>query len=84
MENEKAENIALAIYPNPIHNGEDLNIVANANARIKLISLQGSVLKQTIATGNITKLPITGLSSGIYILMVEDDGNIQTAKLIVR
>ena len=82
--NEKAENTALAIYPNPIHNGQDLNIVANANARIKLISLQGSVLKQTIATGNITQLPISGLSSGIYILMVEDDDDIQAAKLIVR
>lgn len=82
--NEKVEKTALVIYPNPVRVGEELNIVANADARIKVVSLQGSTLIQKVATGNTTTLPIVGIEAGIYILVVEDGASIQTAKLIVR
>lgn len=84
IENNVANTTALIVYPTPVRNGEKLKVLTGENARIKLVSLQGSILMQTEATSHTTELPINGMAAGIYILTVEDGTRIQTAKVIVR
>jgi hypothetical protein len=50
--------------------------VSDANGRTQLQQ------KQKISSGELIKISTTNLSSGIYFVTVEYDGNIQTKRLI--
>lgn len=55
------------------------------NATAKLYNLQGStVMIENIKAGNLNVIPIANLKNGIYMLSVEDQGKIQTFKLLIR
>jgi len=57
----------------------------NNNATAKLYNLQGStVLIENLKAGNLNVIPTANLKNGIYMLSVEDQGKIQTFKLLIR
>lgn len=57
----------------------------NSNATAKLYNLQGSVvLIENLKAGNLNVIPTPNIKNGIYMLSVEDQGKIQTFKLLIR
>lgn len=57
----------------------------NNNATARLYNLQGStVLIENLKAGNLNVIPTANLKNGIYMLSVEDQGRIQTFKLLIR
>ncbi|MDL2257016.1 discoidin domain-containing protein [Bacteroidales bacterium OttesenSCG-928-I14] len=74
-------NKALSIFPNPVKEGEMLNINAEGVARI--YSLQGSLMSEQYVNGTIST---NGLPKGTYIVEVRDNETKENAKakLIVQ
>ena len=72
------------VYPRLIANGEVLTVESPANSTIRLMTMQGSVIMQQETTNSFTRLPINGLSQGIYLLTVVNASNQQTFKVIVK
>jgi len=73
------------IFPNP--SSGEINIdVAVKDAVIQLVNIEGKVIYKTViddVTGNALK--ITGLSSGIYTVMIINNGNsIRSKKVVVK
>ena len=67
------------VYPRLIANGEVLTVESPANSTIRLMTMQGSVIMQQETTNSFTRLPINGLSQGIYLLTV-----VNAFKVIVK
>lgn len=72
------------VYPRLIANGEVLTVESPANSTIRLMTMQGSVIMQQKAMNDITKLPINGLSPGIYLLTITNTTEKQTFKIIIK
>ncbi len=78
----------LNIIPNPVINNEVLikHTKAQQNASLKLIDISGKVLlTQKINAGAVqTQLNINTLVSGVYFIMYNNNGTLQTEKLIKK
>lgn len=58
---------------------------ANGIVNIRLMDLNGKVLtqqKQSVTAGEVIKLPISHLASGMYMIVVEYNGAVQTERFI--
>lgn len=76
---------AISIYPNPSSNY--LNIKSNNIDRIisvKLIDVNGRILKSVAQHGNIIQLDISEEINGLYFVQIETDKAIYNKKLIVQ
>lgn len=87
LRGEAIDNVAVKevkVWPNPVLSGETL-FVETANAQmIRISSLQGSLLKQQEATGALTEINTSGLTSGIYMLQVIDNEGMTISKIIIK
>ncbi|NVK83015.1 MAG: T9SS type A sorting domain-containing protein, partial [Cytophagia bacterium] len=76
------------LFPNPISNGDDLNILNdNLNAAyLHLLNVQGSLLQVVQINLEADSFTIEGLSSGMYLYRIFsiDRELIKTGRLIVR
>lgn len=74
----------LKCYPNPVH---DLLYVeympVSRQATVKLINTMGATVKFLQVRSGITMIDVSDLNPGLYILIVEDGGNIGQQKIIV-
>lgn len=79
--NENAEN-STKIYPNPVK--DILNISAKKEVEnVMVYSVAGRLLMQEKVTGKSIKLDVSKLSTGMYLVKIQDQsGNIQTVKMI--
>lgn len=73
----------VSVYPNPANN---VLFVENAsNANIRIVNLLGEVVLSTMNSDHMSKLDISGLASGTYIVRVQNNEGIYTQKInIVR
>jgi hypothetical protein len=74
----------ISIYPNP---ARDYFIIKTQNGAIYngvVYSAMGQLLKVIKGTGNESVIPCSELSSGIYILRIEIEGEIITIKLMIE
>jgi len=62
----------LTIFPNPVHNGKLTLGLVQGNYQIKLISLEGQVLKNQYFDGDQVKIDISSYPSGLYFVFVKD------------
>ena len=71
--------VAVIVYPNPTKN--ELNIITNnlLNSEIEISNLMGELL---IKTANTSKIDVSGLSIGVYILHVKLGFNIYNYKFV--
>ena len=67
-----------SVYPNPT-NGE-LNISVNNNSLVSLFDMNGRLIRTSNTTT--TNWNISDLENGLYILTIENNGNISTQKII--
>ena len=77
--NEVVNNGTMKLYPNPVAAGTPVQLGTTANVEVynlngALVSSQKAV--EAIATEN--------LSAGVYVVTVNAEGSVKTAKLIVR
>lgn len=75
------------IYPNPIINGSaKLNMLINEPAEIKVLNIQGAVVKsyKLPRIDNNTEFDFKGLKSGIYIIDISSEKHIIRKKVIVK
>ena len=74
---------ALKIFPNPLRQGQALNIHGSYE-QAKLYNASGQLVQQFQASGDFSNIHPLDLPAGFYQLMIQRDGEILTRKLIVR
>ncbi|NOT91241.1 reprolysin-like metallopeptidase [Ferruginibacter sp.] len=87
---ELSGNDALSVFPNPA--GFVTNLAfsskANGNARITVTNQLGSiVLTKTISVNegdNVRKLDLSTLATGMYFIKIQNGGDVQMAKIVIR
>ncbi len=84
ISNDVAEynKVDFAFYPNPVRN--TLNIKARPGARIVLSDITGSRITTAVAGNTVTRMDVSSLPKGIYLLTVAEGGNATTEKVIVQ
>ncbi|MES2627947.1 MAG: T9SS type A sorting domain-containing protein, partial [Bacteroidota bacterium] len=70
------------VYPNPVSNEINVNVKSGVvDGSVKVMDLLGKVVKtERISTG---KLDVSSLNTGIYVLQLKVDGQIETVKFVV-
>ena len=77
-------NVELKVYPNPVNPNGTLTVETEPNATISLITLQGALIRQIKAEGNVSQLSVDNLSAGTYILLVKGENGVKATKVVVR
>lgn len=72
----------LNIFPNPAGDHFTISIPGGKEHGMKIYSISGSLLSSMIVEDN--QSIRHGLSGGIYLVVLDSDGNVQTRKLIVQ
>ena len=71
----------LSIYPNP-SNG-NFTIKAQTALAISIVNETGQLVKHLGVDENSNAVTISNLASGIYVVIIEKDGNLATKKIVV-
>lgn len=81
LSNTKNEIVGLKVYPNPAT--DVLKIVSNSNATksVKLTNLAGQVVLNTESNGTEN---LSGLTSGVYIATITEEGKTSTVKVVIK
>ncbi len=86
---ELGSNIEVSFYPNPISNGEILNISLSQplnHATISIASMSGRIVAQREMArmeSGLNEMPVNGLSQGVYFIQVTADEGALTHKIVV-
>ncbi len=91
IEDEEEEELTvqtkLSVYPNPVR---DQLMVSGINTeeydQLSVFNLQGMLVKQQVATATTARIDITGLTNGMYLLVLKssDSGREKTLKFVVK
>ena len=77
------DNPKIKLFPNPAKN--ELNIETEIeNADVQIIEITGNVVMQSKITGRQSKINISGLKTGFYILILKNENTLLTSKFIVE
>ncbi|MCX6319508.1 MAG: T9SS type A sorting domain-containing protein [Bacteroidetes bacterium] len=71
----------LMVYPNPASDRITLSL-PGGNARIRIISSNGTIAYETTATGNVVNLGVGHLAKGLYSIQVQYDSETLTQRFI--
>ena len=71
----------LQIFPNPAKNTITVSGLENKGT-IKIISVDGKVVKQIVVAANTSKIDVSTLTKGFYILQYNDGGKMQQVKFV--
>lgn len=83
IENITSNNCDVDIFPNPVNQGEAVNINVNGDATIDIYSLGGKLVRQVTTQGDCS-FSTAGIPAGLYIVKVSTDDDSTAAKLIIR
>lgn len=77
---------SVKIYPNPSSSYIEVQVsnLNFENAQLSLYDISGRHLKSQKVTSYITFIPVETLSSGTYFLRYEQNGQTETAKLVIQ
>ena len=67
------------MYPNPVAAGVPVQLSTTAD--VEVYNLNGALVSSQTA---VDAIATEGLAAGIYVVKVNAEGNIRTAKLIIR
>ncbi len=73
---------SVSVYPNPASNYVIVSKGSNSNAHINILNANGAVVKQMITNNNQTKIDVTNIPTGVYMIQVQEAGNVSTLKFI--
>ena len=76
--------LSLSVYPNPTANVLNVSYASATNASLKVFNLQGqSVISQAVPSGSaLTNVSVASLASGIYYVVLNNDGKESVVKFI--
>jgi hypothetical protein len=72
----------IEVYPNPANTNLQVDGVA-VGGQITLINTLGDIIFTTPALAETTSINTAALSSGVYVLMIAENGNITTHKILI-
>lgn len=90
INNVKANNKLISIYPNPAISIVNINTNSELNTTLSVIvkDITGKIITtnnyDVVKGNNILNLNIENLQSGIYLLQVKNNGIVSTTKLVVK
>ncbi|PKP35600.1 MAG: hypothetical protein CVU00_01750 [Bacteroidetes bacterium HGW-Bacteroidetes-17] len=75
------------IYPNPV-NSSNIRVVIpkdflHENHKIRLINLEGNLVKEFIGNENEFKISLEGIPNGIYIITIQGKGKLLGSKIVL-
>jgi hypothetical protein len=77
------QNILFDIFPNPASYYLTVSIPTTiTNTKIKIFNMLGEIKKSTIATSEQTRIDITSLTNGVYIIQISIGDKVQRQKFI--
>ncbi|MFT6997251.1 MAG: hypothetical protein ACJAQ4_001002 [Cryomorphaceae bacterium] len=84
VSDQRVDESSIEVYPNPVQEefriGNDLNYSIQ---RVEIIDTQGRVVKSF--SGNISAYDVSGLGSGIYLVVVNfEDGKFGSKKIVIE
>jgi hypothetical protein len=72
-----------AIYPNPVTDEFSISSLSNSERNVQIYNVLGKQVYAKTVTANET-VNVANLTTGIYILKVQEEGKIATRKLVIR
>lgn len=79
----ESKNNAFYFAPNPINNELKINFnTKNIDRRITLVGITGNIYRQFITNSESVIFDLSGLTSGVYVLQVVENGIVYSEKLI--
>jgi outer membrane protein assembly factor BamB len=73
-----------SVYPNPVNNGEiNITTAANGTKSVQIFDVLGKQVYDKKIEAN-EKVKTSSLTPGMYILKVEENGNVATRKLLIE
>jgi hypothetical protein len=76
----------LRVFPNPLTEGNDLNVLfsKNVTAQIHVYDISGKlILKEELSNGISKQINISSLNNGIYLLKIEGENTSTSRKIVV-
>ena len=86
---QERQEMVLTVFPNPVHHTLNLKFVAKAaqQVNIRIASLTGIVVqkygKEAVSGENTIQLPTSNLAEGLFIVSIEHDNTVSTAKFVL-
>jgi hypothetical protein len=74
----------LTVYPNPTREQVNFEIIDNAVYTVSLIDLNGKTLQEKSVDINNASLTVAGLPTGIYLLRIANETQLQVIRLVVE
>lgn len=78
----------LCIYPNPVKQGEQIyiNIPDEVSATVTIYNITGQVIRtENVANGgNIFSIETSGIESGIYFIIINQNNTIKSGKVLIK
>jgi len=78
----EAQASLISVFPNPANNNLHIEGVINGG-QISLVNTLGDIIFTTVASMETTTINTTTFSSGIYLIMIEENGFITTNKILI-
>ena len=77
-------NIQFAVYPNPATSVIYVETENDKNAQVTILDVTGRCVKQVEMSDNVSSINIEDVESGVYFIMVQQEGNSSVKKLVVK
>jgi len=78
-----ASPVVANVFPNPAH--EYLKVVADRTIdNIYLMNIVGQKVAEKSVNGTSTQLNLSGITSGVYFLRIECNGQVSTQKVLIN
>ena len=90
---EEAKDILFNIYPNPVSQNENIHIeyrpkmTFQGDSKIRIINTSGIILREYILSGHAKKFIVPmklDLAKGLYLIVVEEENQILSKKIIIN
>jgi len=78
------QNSDIQIYPNPFIDEFSIQTNGNSEYSVELITIGGRIIYQSKIEGNLHRINLKDLNSGIYFVRMKSNNTVSTRKVIKR
>jgi hypothetical protein len=75
---------SMSVYPNPTNSILNVVLTSDRPATISLIDISGKIIEQIETNSNRTRFDVSALSSGFYIVSVNQNGTKMSKRVIIK
>ncbi len=83
---EESQILQVSIYPNPVRNFVNIHIENSSLKQVnaQIFGVKGELMQQAELFPGINRINISGLTKGVYLLKISDDGSLITKRLVKK